>query len=204
MNSKLNIQGNMHLLLASTLREKEDSLRIKEIFSRYRTVHELLEVTEEELLSIEGIGPVKAKQIVSALRFAKELRILKQEKYSVSSPEDAYQYMKGEMELHTKEHFIVMGLNTKNHIIFTEVISVGTINSAIVHPREVFRPLIKRNAASTILLHSHPSGNPEPSREDLEVTKRLKEVGVIVGIELLDHLVIGHGCYVSLKDKGLM
>jgi DNA repair protein RadC len=203
MNS-INAQSNIQSLLANTLREKEDSVKIREIFSRYSTVHELLEVTEEELVSINGIGPVKAKQIVSALRFAKELRILKQEQFSVRSPEDAYQYMKGEMELHTKEHFVVMGLNVKNNIIFTETVSIGTLNSAIVHPREVYRPLIKRNAASAIVFHSHPSGNPTPSREDIEVTKRLKEVGDIVGVELIDHLVIGHGCYVSLKEKGMM
>jgi DNA repair protein RadC len=203
MNS-INAQNNIQSLLADTLREKEDSLKIREIFSRYGTVHELLEVTEEELLMIKGIGPVKARQIVTVLRLARELRILKQEKYTVRSPEDAYQYMKGEMELHTKEHFVVMGLNTKNNVIFTETVSIGTINSALVHPREVYRPLIKRNAASAVVFHSHPSGDPSPSREDIEVTKRLKEVGEIVGVDLIDHLVIGHGRYVSLKEKGLM
>ena len=104
----------------------------------------------------------------------------------------------------SKEHFVCLFLNTKNHIIAQETLSVGSLNASIVHPREVFRAAIKCSSASIVCAHNHPSGDPTPSPEDIRMTRRLCEAGEIVGIDVLDHVVIGDGQFVSLKEQGLM
>ena len=109
-----------------------------------------------------------------------------------------------EMRYLEKEHFKTILLNIKNHVISIEDISIGSLNSSIVHPREVFKPAIRRSSASILLVHNHPSGDPTPSREDIEVTARLVEAGKILGINVLDHVIIGSNAIISLKEKGLM
>jgi DNA repair protein RadC len=109
-----------------------------------------------------------------------------------------------EMRRLDREHFRALLLNTKNEVIAREIVSIGTLNSSTVHPRELFKNAIRRNAAAVILLHNHPSGDPTPSQEDLDVTRRLWEAGRIIGIEVLDHLIIGDNKYVSFKAEGLI
>jgi DNA repair protein RadC len=103
-----------------------------------------------------------------------------------------------------KEHFRAVLLNTKNHVLKTVEISVGSLDASLVHPRECFRPAVAASAASIILLHNHPSGDPEPSADDIAITKRLKETGQVLGIEVLDHIIFGGGNYVSLKKRGIV
>lgn len=191
------------ILLAATIREKEDGYVVNEIFSRFPSIQELLEVTEEELMQIKGIGKVKAQQIISALKLARMNPTPIESRFAIRSPEDGYNYLK-DMQYLNREEFVCLGLNTKNEVLFRETIFVGSLNASIVHPRETFKCLIRRSCASAIVAHNHPSGQPEPSREDIEVTKRLAEVGKVVGIEILDHLIIGHEKYVSLKEKGYL
>lgn len=191
------------LLLATTIREKEDGYVVNEIFSRFPSIQELLEVTEEELMQIKGIGKVKAQQIIAALKLARMNPTPIEERFTIRSPEDAYRYLK-DMQYLNREEFVCLGLNTKNEVLFRETVFVGSLNASIVHPRETFKCLIRRSCANAIVAHNHPSGHPEPSREDIEVTKRLAEVGKVVGIEVLDHLIIGHEKYVSLKEKGYL
>ncbi|KHF28037.1 hypothetical protein LR68_03097 [Anoxybacillus sp. BCO1] len=107
-----------------------------------------------------------------------------------------------DMRFLSQEHFVVLYLNTKNQVMHKKTVFIGSLNASIVHPREVYKEAIKRSAASIICIHNHPSGDPTPSREDIEVTRRLVECGRLVGIELLDHLIIGDKTYVSLKEKG--
>lgn len=190
-------------LLAITIREKDDSYIVSEIFSRFPSIQELLDVTVEELLSIKGIGQVKAQQIIAALKLARLNPSTAEERFAIRSPEDAFTYLKDMQYLH-REEFVCLGMNTKNEVMFRQTVFTGSLNASIVHPRETFLPLIKRCCASAIVAHNHPSGQPTPSREDIEVTKRLVEVGKIVGIELLDHVIIGHEKYVSLKEKGYL
>jgi DNA repair protein RadC len=190
-------------LLATTIREKEDSYVVKEIFNRFPSIQNLLEVTEEEILSIKGTGKVKAKQIIAALQLARMNPAPIENRFTIRSPQDAYDYLK-DMQYLTQEHFVVVGLNTKNEVMFRETVFVGSLNSSIVHPRETFKNLIRRSCACGIVAHNHPSGNPQPSREDLELTKRLGEVGKIIGIEILDHIIVGQGQYISLKEKGYL
>src|SRR5690606_23612398 len=109
-----------------------------------------------------------------------------------------------ELKYLQKEHFIVLFLNTKNRVMGKETLSIGSLNASIVHPREVFRSAIQRSSASIICAHNHPSGDPGPSPEDIEVTRRLQEAGKLIGIELLDHLIIADQSYVSMKELGLL
>jgi DNA repair protein RadC len=109
-----------------------------------------------------------------------------------------------DLELARREHFVAFMLDARNRVLARETISIGTLSASLVHPREVFAPAIERRAAALIVVHNHPSGDPEPSADDLALTRRLTQAGILLGIEVLDHLVIGHGSYVSLKSRGLM
>ncbi|MGG1518757.1 DNA repair protein RadC [Paenibacillus oryzisoli] len=200
---------NAHLeiksLLASSLREKPGSYIIEQIFNLFPKTEDLIEVTEQELIAIKGIGQMKARQILAALKLAQTLTVPAPPTYKIRNPEDVYKLVEPEFRYLKKEHFVCLFLNSKNGVIAKELVSVGCLNASIVHPREVFRPAIKRSSASVICVHNHPSGNPEPSPEDIAITKRLSEAATILGIELLDHIVIGYSPkYISLKERGLM
>lgn len=123
----------------------------------------------------------------------------------ITSPDSAVRLVNEFLSLSElpKEHFIVFTLNTKNEVAGVHTIHIGSLNSSIVHPREVFQPAILNNAASIICFHNHPSGDTSPSYEDIEVTKRLSEAGELLGIEVLDHIIVGDG-FTSLKEKGYL
>lgn len=121
---------------------------------------------------------------------------------TISSPADAAGLVIEEMRHYLREHFRVLLLDTKNKVLGMEEISIGSLNTSLVHPREVFRPAIRKACASVILIHNHPSGDPTPSSEDIAVTRRLYEAGRLLGIEVLDHVVIGDGRFVSFREKG--
>jgi DNA repair protein RadC len=121
---------------------------------------------------------------------------------TIKTPEDVFKYL-ADMQKLTKEQFRGLYLNTRNRLIHDEVISIGSLNLSVVHPREVFRPAVEFGAAAIILAHNHPSGEPEPSDEDVKVTKQMLEAGKMMEIEVLDHLIIGDEKYVSLKELGL-
>jgi DNA repair protein RadC len=122
------------------------------------------------------------------------------------SPEEAYNAIKTitNVQEEAQEVFGILVLNTKNKIVAVHEISRGTLSASIIHPREVFKPAVLHNAAAIICFHNHPSGDPEPSREDVELTKRLFEAGKIMGIEVLDHIIVGDDRYTSLKERGVM
>lgn len=197
-------QTELKSLLTYSLCEKPGSYIIEEIFTRFPTTTELLHATVEELISIKGIGTAKARQINSALKLAHMLSIPSHCSYTIRKPEDVYKLLSSELIHLQKEQFICLLLNTKNDVITKEVISIGSLNASIVHPREVFRMAIKRSCASIICAHNHPSGNPDPSKEDIEITNRLVEAGDILGISVLDHVIIGHNRFFSFKEQGLL
>ncbi|MBS4006891.1 MAG: DNA repair protein RadC [Clostridium sp.] len=159
----------------------------------------------DELLQIKGLGAAKAVTILAALELSTRLASrLRTELPIVSSPGDAAGLVMEEMRHNLREHFRVVLLDSKHKVLGIEEISIGSLNTSLVHPREVFRPAIRKSCASIILLHNHPSGDPTPSREDLDVTRRLSEAGRLIGIEILDHIIIGDGNFVSFREKGLL
>lgn len=165
----------------------------------------LKEASVAELTSISGIGEAKAVQVLAALELGRRInRLAYEDRYVIKSPQDGANYVMEEMRFLSQEHFVCLYLNTKNQVLHKQTVFIGSLNASIVHPREVFKEALKRSAASIICIHNHPSGDPSPSREDIEVTKRLTECGKMLGIELLDHLIIGEQKYVSLKEKGYL
>ena len=166
----------------------------------------LLNVSFEEASKIKGIKKVKACQIIAMIEMFNRFRTLKsqRESFKISSPKDVSTLLINEMSNFKQEVFKLILLNTKNIVIGTKDVFKGTLNSSIVHPREVFKEAIQRGSANVIVCHNHPSGDPSPSKEDIDITIRLKECGNIIGIGLLDHIIIGNNKYVSLKEKGII
>ncbi|MGI6712185.1 MAG: RadC family protein [Bacillota bacterium] len=165
----------------------------------------LADASLEELKQFSGVGEAKAAEIKAVIELGKRMVSAGNEIMpAVRSPQDAAHIMMEEMRFLDREHFKALLLNTKNQLFKVITVSIGSLSSTIVHPRELFKDAIKSSAAALILIHNHPSGDPTPSREDIEVTKRLIEVGGIVGIEVLDHIIIGNGQWMSLKEKNFI
>lgn len=159
----------------------------------------------QELMSIKGIGKVKAIQLTCiaelAKRMAKETRA---DSLELSSPASVANYYMQDMRHLTREQILLIMMNSKSKILNDMIISTGTVNSSILAPREIYLNALKYGAVSIILIHNHPSGDPTPSVEDINTTKRMKEAGILIGIKLMDHIIIGDNRYVSLKEKGLL
>lgn len=164
----------------------------------------LRDASPEELCTVKGIGTARAAVLLAAAELGRRIMTApRKRKISVSTPEDTAAIFMEDMRYLKKEHFRVLLLNVKNEIISVGDVSVGSISSSEAHPREVFAEAVRRGAANVILIHNHPSGTPAPSRADIELTKRLYEAGVILGIQVLDHIIIGDGIFVSMKREGI-
>jgi DNA repair protein RadC len=158
-----------------------------------------------ELAKVAGIGPAKIAQIKACLEIARRLG---NHKWEVGQPlrssEDVFRHFRERLEQEKRELFYVVLLNNKNRKISEVKISEGSLTASLVHPREVYNPVIRESAAAVIFVHNHPSGDPAPSQEDIQITRRLREVGDVMGIRVLDHVVIGRERYYSFNDKGLL
>ena len=177
----------------------------KEILSKYSDFRKLYSVSINELCKIDGIGPARAAQIKAALAIAKRFSTISlKPSQQFKCSRDIFDHFHEQLRGRKQEVFLIVLLDNKNRIIKELPISSGSLTSSIVHPREVFNPAIKESAASVIFVHNHPSGDPEPSKEDIQMTQRLLEVGNIVGIKVLDHIIIGNENFASLKDKGII
>lgn len=193
------------ILLGSGSRNEDVLTLSKKLWQYMSKFHRISELAIDDLMEIEGIGLSKACSIISALELSKRINIREcVDNFSVGSPKSVADIFMNILRDEMKEHFYVLLLDTKNKIISWDEISKGDLNSSIVHPREVFKYALKYSANSIICLHNHPSGDPTPSMQDIEITKRLQEVGNLVGIKLLDHIIIGYNKYISLKEKGIM
>ena len=159
----------------------------------------------EQLCKIKGIGKVKAIQILCISELSKRLAKASAKKgLDFTTPESIAKYYMEDMRHSRQEEMKLLLLNTKARLIGETNISKGTVNSAVVSPRELFLEALQKNAVFIILLHNHPSGDPTPSKEDIIVSKRVKEAGELIGIELLDHIIIGNNCYISMKEQNLL
>ena len=187
------------ILLGSGTQGKDVIRLSKEIIGLLDEGFETLSL--ERLLSIHGLGKAKATQILSAIELSR--RYLIQQNIKISSAEDVYRELQ-EYAYKKQEYFLCITLDGASHIIERRIISIGTLNQSLVHPREVFADAIADRAAGIIIAHNHPSGQLTPSLEDRRVTKRLKEVGTIMGIELLDHLILSREGYLSFREEGLV
>ncbi|MFQ3542627.1 DNA repair protein RadC [Halobacillus rhizosphaerae] len=201
----LSNQELLAILLGSGSRNESVMDLSQRLLVHFEGIMLLKDATIEELTSIRGIGLAKAVLIISAIELGKRMQQMKPaERYMIRSPEDGADFVMEEMRDLKQEHFICLFLNTKNQVLHRQTIFIGSLNASIVHPREVFKEAVKRSAASIICAHNHPSGDPTPSQEDIHVTRRLQECGKMIGIELLDHLVIGDRKFISLKEKGYL
>jgi len=189
----------MAILLGSGTRGKDVLKLSKEIIALFERDFE--SVNFKVLSNIHGIGKAKAAQILAAVELSKRY-LIKQNK-KITSAEDVYHELK-EYTDKKQEYFLALTLDGASHLIEKRIISIGTLNQSLVHPREVFADAISDRAAGIIIAHNHPSGQLEASHEDKMVTKRLKEVGKIMGIELLDHVILTKEGYLSLREEGLL
>ena len=193
------------ILLATGSRGATALELASQMMAQFRSLHLLQDASVEELSGVKGVGPAKAATVKAALELARRLsQFSGPPRPVIKTPDDAAALVMEEMRHFDREHFRALLLNTRNQVIGTDKVSVGTLNSSTVHPRELFRNAIKRSAASVILVHNHPSGDPTPSREDIDITRRLIEAGKIIGIDVLDHIIIGDNKFTSFKAKGLI
>jgi DNA repair protein RadC len=192
------------LLFGIGSREKTAVELAGEVISEAGGLHGLYDVSVHELMRVNGIGEAKACIILAAVELGRRIgQVRNPGRPVISSPADVERLLRGRIANLDRENFVVVLLNTKNEVIETSTVSVGTLGASLVHPREVFKPAVRASAASVILAHNHPSGKVEPSREDREVTRRLGEAAGILGIEVLDHVIVGDG-YFSMKEHGML
>lgn len=170
----------------------------------FNGLRNIREASLEDMISVKGIGMAKAISIKAAIELGRRTALDVKIKDFINSPADVSRLMMEEMRYYDREHFSGLYLDRKGGLLVKEEISVGSLSSTVVHPREVFKTAVKISAASIIVVHNHPSGDPTPSKEDIEITRRLAEAGKIMGIDVIDHLIIGQENYCSLKEKGLI
>ncbi|MEG0471805.1 MAG: DNA repair protein RadC [Solibacillus sp.] len=191
-------------ILLGTGTKSESVLTVaNRVLLNFEKLHNLKHATLEEMKEIKGIGEAKAVLLLASIELGRRLASKElEERYTIRSPEDAASYLMQDMTSLQQEHFVCLFLNVKNQVLHKQTIFVGSLNASIVHPREIFREAVKRSAAAIICSHNHPSGVPTPSPEDIDVTNRLYEAGQIIGVDLLDHVIIGDHQFISMKEKG--
>lgn len=193
----------MAILLRTGIAGKNVLEVSQDILKKFPT-KKILTLDLKSLSEIKGIGAGKACLLLAAFELTKRaLEVEDNNLPTITSAKDAVAQLQ-ELRNAKKEHFVVLYLNARNQLIHKETISVGTLNASLIHPREVFKPAVDHLAASVIVAHNHPSGDCEPSDDDIEVTKRLKEVGKVLGIELVDHVIMTKNGFSSLKEKNLL
>ncbi|MEM2555188.1 MAG: DNA repair protein RadC [Nitrososphaerota archaeon] len=201
--SALSLQELLQIILRTGNKGESVVTLAQKLLVHFGNLQKLKEASIEELMSIKGIELAKAVQIKAVLELGRRAEItLERKQKKIISPQDVFKLMKSKLKDYSKEHFYIISLNSRNTII--SEISIGTLNASLVHPREVFAETIRQRANSIILVHNHPSGDPTPSKDDIKITKKLKEAGKILGIEVLDHIIITRNSYLSFKNKNLI
>ncbi len=195
-------------LLAIILRvglHGESAIRLAErLLAQFNHLPGLARATITELMEVKGIGDAKAVEIKAALELGRRLLATSPEdRPRVASPDDAFHLLKSEMMFLDQEHLRLILLDTRNRVVRTPTIYVGSLNTSVVRVGELFRAAIRENSAAFIVAHNHPSGDPAPSPEDITVTRQIVQAGKLLDIDVLDHIIIGHGRFVTMKQRGL-
>jgi len=191
-------------VLACLLQTPDALRQAQELLARFEGLPGLVRASQLEITDVGGIGPANASRIKAALEFARRLNLTpKDEQLSVRSPADLAVILLPEMAHLEREHFVVVSLDTRNQVLGKQTLYIGSLNATHIRVAEVFREAIRHNAAAIIVAHNHPSGDPSPSPEDVEVTQQIRQAGELLSIELLDHLIIGDQRFVSMRERAL-
>jgi len=201
----LSAQEILAVILGRGIAGESVMVTAQRLLSHFGNLKGLASASVEELSQVRGIGLAKAAQIKAAFELANRVEgyTEAEDKPIVKTPEDVASLVRGRLKGKKKEHFLALLLDTRNRLIKVAEIAIGSLDASIVHPREVFKEAISASAASVIFAHNHPSGITEASEDDIKLTKRLVKAGEIVGIDVLDHIIIGDKDYLSLKREGL-
>lgn len=205
----LSLQELLALILRTGIRGKSVIALSQDLLNEFGNIKNMSECSVAEISKLPGMGLSKATQLKAALELAKRFNNSTEiaEQQIIRNAEDVFDIVKNRIKDKKKEHFLTISLNTRNkvnRVLDVDMVSMGSLDSSIVHPREAFIEAISAHAASVIFAHNHPSGNPEPSEEDTKLTKRLIEAGEIVGIEVLDHVIFTDNSYISMKVLNLI
>ena len=201
----LSVQEILALILGRGISGESVMVTAQRLLSQFGNLKGIAGASLEELAQVRGIGPAKASQIKASFEMANRVEsdTGRGDKPVVKTPDDVAALMRARLKGKKKEYFLALLLDTRSQLIRAAQISIGSLDSSIVHPREVFKEAVAASAASVIFVHNHPSGNPEASEDDIKLTQRLAEAGEIMGIDVLDHVIIGDKSYLSLKREGL-
>jgi DNA repair protein RadC len=201
----LSVQELLALLIGRGIPGKSALTIAQELVSRFGSLRSVSTATIEELSGVRGVGLAKAAQIRAAFELGRRQDLEPDiGQYTIKSPKDLVNAIRKSIFEKAREHFKLVLLNTRNKIIGMSTISIGTLNASLVHPREVFKDAVVHSASSIILVHNHPSDDPEPSDDDITLTRRLADAGRLMGIEVLDHIIITRRTHTSFKERGLL
>jgi len=201
----LSAQELLALVIGRGIPKKSVMNIAQELLARFGNIKTISQASIAALSEIKGVGLAKAAQLKACFELGKRQDLEPELKnYDIKNPQSIVKAIRASIKDKAKEHFKLILLDTRNKIIGISTISIGTLNAGLVHPREIFKEAIIHNSASIVLAHNHPSGDPEPSDEDLTITKRLVKSGKILGIEVIDHIIIGKTGFSSFKERGLI
>jgi DNA repair protein RadC len=201
----LSAQELLALVIGRGIPKKSVMNIAQELLAKFGNIKSISQASIEALAEIKGVGLAKAAQIKATFELGRRQELEPEPKdYDIKNPQGVVKAIRSSIKDKAKEHFKLLLLDNRNKIIGISTISIGTLNASLVHPREIFKEAIIHNSASVVLAHNHPSGDPEPSEEDMKITERLVESGKILGIEVIDHIIIGKTSFASFKERGLL